>query len=59
MMTFAKTAAILGCVVFVIPAEAGIQETYTPFPNFLDSRFRGNDAGKLYIPCWLRFKVKS
>ena len=34
----------------VIPAEAGIQEGRGPNRDALDSRLRGNDGGKHWIP---------
>ncbi|MBF0140158.1 MAG: hypothetical protein HQL74_07755 [Magnetococcales bacterium] len=40
-------------------ASAGIQGIYTPFSDFLDSRFRGNDARKLRVPRWLRFNLRA
>ncbi len=44
----------LGMCSYCHPRESGDPENLPTFPDFLDSRFRGNDAGKLRIPRWLR-----
>ncbi len=46
----------LGLRSFCHPRESGDPEDFSTFPDFLDSRFLGNDARKLRFPYWLRFK---
>ncbi len=45
----------LGMCSYRHPRESGDPEDFSTFPDFLDPRFRGDDTGKLRLPCWLRF----
>ncbi len=47
----------LGMCSYCHPRESGDPEDFPTSPDFLDSRFRGNDTRKLRFPCWLRFSL--